>query len=150
MFGSNTVKRVISSYQKMKPKLLLSIAALLSTLYLIIFVPTAIGQKKHVRDRDDRSEKRAERDEPSDAAPKRRVDDPAEEESLNRELWEFARRTPYNQILSYVAAEQRKSQAAQNAQVELPNGWRIAPAGQQVDVGRLPYEAVSFAGKLVV
>jgi YVTN family beta-propeller protein len=36
------------------------------------------------------------------------------------------------------------------AEVELPNGWRIAPAGTQVEVGRLPYEAVMFAGKLIV
>jgi YVTN family beta-propeller protein len=34
--------------------------------------------------------------------------------------------------------------------LKLPNGWRIAPAGKQVEVGRLPYEAVSFAGKVVV
>jgi exopolysaccharide biosynthesis protein len=34
--------------------------------------------------------------------------------------------------------------------VALPNGWKIAPSGTQVEVGRLPYEAVSYAGKLVV
>src|SRR5438445_5330046 len=82
--------------------------------------------------------------------PQRRVDDPDDEEALNRELWEFARHTPYDSILPYVAAEQRKSRATQVAEVELPNGWRIAPAGTQVNVGRLPYEAIPFAGKLVV
>jgi YVTN family beta-propeller protein len=80
----------------------------------------------------------------------RRLDDPDDQEDLNRELWEFARKTPYKDILPYLAAARRDSQAKQTAEVELPNGWRIAPAGTQVEVGRLPYEAVFFAGKLVV
>src|SRR5712691_5906299 len=82
--------------------------------------------------------------------PQRRVDDPEDQEDLNRELWEFARHTPYEKILPYVAEAQLKSKALESATVELPNGWRIAPAGTQVEVGRLPYEAVFFAGKLVV
>src|SRR2546421_8624 len=80
----------------------------------------------------------------------RRVDDPEDQEDLNRELWEFARKTPYESILPYVAAAQRESQAKQTNEIELPNGWRIAPAGTQVEVGRLPFEAIMFAGKLVV
>src|SRR6266567_7956125 len=80
----------------------------------------------------------------------RRVDDPDDQEDLNRELWEFAKHTPYDSILSYVAEAQRRSKANEAAEVELPNGWRIAPAGTQVEVGRLPYEMVQFAGKLVV
>src|SRR5216684_4503364 len=82
--------------------------------------------------------------------PQRRLDDPEDQEDLNRELWEFARHTPYESIASYIAAAQRASRAKQTAEVELPTGWRIAPAGAQVEVGRLPYEAVFFAGKLVV
>jgi YVTN family beta-propeller protein len=84
------------------------------------------------------------------AIAQRRVDDPDDEEDLNRELWEFARGTPYDSILAYVKEAQRVSRATQTAEVELPNGWRIKPAGTQVEVGRLPYEAVPFAGKLVV
>jgi len=80
----------------------------------------------------------------------RRVDDPDDQEDLNRELWEFARGTPYDSILEYVKEAQRASRATQTAEVELPNGWRIKPAGTQVEVGRLPYEMVEFAGKLVV
>src|SRR5712691_5170177 len=80
----------------------------------------------------------------------RRVDDPEDQEDLNRELWEFARHTPYESILPYVTEAQRQSKEEQRTQVELPNGWRIAPAGEQVEVGRLPYEAVPFAGRLVV
>jgi YVTN family beta-propeller protein len=80
----------------------------------------------------------------------RRVDDPDDEEDLNRELWEFAKNTPYESILPYVKEAQRASRATQTAEVELPNGWRVKPAGTQVEVGRLPYEMVEFAGKLVV
>jgi YVTN family beta-propeller protein len=83
-------------------------------------------------------------------ASQRRLDDPKEEEPLNRELWEFARRTRYQSILPYVAAQQRKSKGKQTSEMELPTGWRIDPAGRQIEVGRLPYEAVPFAGKLVV
>src|SRR5207302_5985688 len=68
----------------------------------------------------------------------------------NRELWEFAKHTPYESILPYLKATQRASKATQTAEVELPNGWRITPAGTQVEVGRLPYEMVQFADKLVV
>ncbi len=80
----------------------------------------------------------------------RRVDDPDDQEDLNRELWEFAKHTPYESILPYVTEAQRRSRANESAEVELPNGWRIAPAGTQVEVGRLPYEMVQFEGKLVV
>lgn len=80
----------------------------------------------------------------------RRVDDPDDQEDLNRELWEFAGKTPYEEILTYVAEAQRNSRETQRAEVELPNGWRIAPAGTQVPVGHLPYEAILFNGKLVV
>jgi DNA-binding beta-propeller fold protein YncE len=80
----------------------------------------------------------------------RNFDEPEEEENLNRELWEFVKKTPYQDILPYLAEAHRSSQLVQKAEVELPNGWRLAPAGTQVEVGRLPYEAVLFAGKLVV
>jgi YVTN family beta-propeller protein len=83
-------------------------------------------------------------------AQQRRVDDPDDQDDLNRELWEFARKTPYDVILPYIAAAQKEAKAREIAEVELPNGWRIAPAGTQVEVGRLPYSFVMFAGKLVV
>src|SRR5882762_1782354 len=83
-------------------------------------------------------------------AQERRVDDPDDEEDLNRELWEFARKTPYDAILPYVTEAQRESRKTVAAEVELPNGWRLAPAGKQIEVGHLPYEMVFFAGRLVV
>jgi hypothetical protein len=78
------------------------------------------------------------------------ADDPDDEEDLNRELWEMSSRTSYKKILKYVSEAQSKSRATARAEVELPTGWRIAPAGTQVEVGHLPYEAVFFAGRLVV
>ena len=73
-----------------------------------------------------------------------------DEEDLNRELWEYVKGTPYAGVLSYVAAAQARAQAARVAEAVLPTGWKIAPAGRQVELGRLPYEAVPFAGRLVV
>src|SRR5829696_8630527 len=73
-----------------------------------------------------------------------------DEEDLNRELWEYVRGTPYAGVLPYVAAAQARAQAARVAEAVLPTGWRLAPAGRQVELGRLPYEAVVFAGRLVV
>src|SRR5947209_6048591 len=75
-----------------------------------------------------------------------------DEEDLNRELWEYVKGTPYEEAMKYVAASQAQARAAREREevAELPNGWRIAPAGRQVEVGRLPYEAVPFNGHLVV
>ncbi len=73
-----------------------------------------------------------------------------DEEDLNRELWEHVKGTPYAGVLSYVAAAQARAQAARVAEAVLPTGWKLAPAGRQVELGRLPYEAVPFAGRLVV
>src|SRR5215831_18091283 len=87
---------------------------------------------------------------PCNTVAQRRVDDPDDQEDLNRELWEFARHSPYESILPYIKEAQRTSRASDKAEVELPNGWRIRPAGTQVEVGRLPYEMIEFAGKLVV
>ena len=71
-------------------------------------------------------------------------DQPGEEEDLNRELWNFSKKSPYP---SPPKGEIAKQSALE---VVLPNGWKIAPAGTQVEVGRLPYEAVLYAGHLVV
>ncbi|HYJ45955.1 MAG TPA: hypothetical protein VEV81_05015, partial [Pyrinomonadaceae bacterium] len=110
------------------PKLLLLFLSLL--LVLTIAGPTPAQSKKDSRVLDfDRAE---------------------DEEDLNRELWEFAKQSSYDEALRYVSAAQQQSQAARTSEVILPNGWKIAPAGAQVEVGRLPYEAVPFAGRLVV
>ncbi|MFL6254900.1 MAG: bifunctional YncE family protein/alkaline phosphatase family protein [Pyrinomonadaceae bacterium] len=93
----------------------------------------------------------AAQDDDDERAPRAEFFDRAEdEEDLNRELWEYVKGTPYASALSYVAAAQARAQAARVAEAVLPTGWKIAPAGRQVELGRLPYEAVPYAGRLVV
>jgi YVTN family beta-propeller protein len=77
-------------------------------------------------------------------------DQPGEEEDLNRELWEYARKTPYEKALRYVASAQQASRAKSSANMALPNGWKIAPAGTQIELGRFPGEAARYAGRIVV
>ena len=77
------------------------------------------------------------------------VDDAADEERLNRELWETMKGLPYSAAKEHIARGQRE-QTPQEAVVTLPTGWKIAPAGSQVGVGRLPYTAVASAGQIVV
>jgi DNA-binding beta-propeller fold protein YncE len=78
-------------------------------------------------------------------------DDPAEMEQLTRELWTFARRTPYAVAVRHAADVQARTAAtAQGPTLTLPTGWRIAPPGHQVAVGRLPYEAIPFARRIAV
>lgn len=124
----------------------------LSIIVISIFLLSASFNRAQVKPKREveRREKEGRQKRERDAEKERRFDDPSEEDELNRDLWQFARGTSYDQILPYVAEAQRQSKANQNNEVELPTGWRIAPAGRQVEVGRLPYEAIPFAGKLVV
>src|SRR5262249_46093220 len=77
-------------------------------------------------------------------------DQPGDEEDLNRELWEFIKKTPYERALRYVARAQQAARSKASPSVALPNGWRIAPAGTQVELGRFPGEAVAYGGRVVV
>jgi YVTN family beta-propeller protein len=77
------------------------------------------------------------------------VDDPADEERLNRELWESIKKTPYAEMKERVERAQRAA-GPKASDIVLPNGWKLAPAGANVSVGRLPYEAVAYAGHIVV
>src|SRR3989440_701650 len=124
-------RNVGASRKRMKRRSQVAVSVLL---FVSLFIPVARAQ-----DARDGAEERAQF-----------FDRAEDEEDLNRELWEYARGTPYEEAVRYVAAAQARSQAARVAEAVLPNGWRIAPAGQQVEVGRLPYEAVNFAGRLVV
>ena len=76
-------------------------------------------------------------------------DEPEEMEGLTRELWKFARGKGYERAVRRANASAAKF-AAQPPQLRLPTGWVLAPAGAQVELGRLPYEAVSFGGRVVV
>lgn len=115
------------------------------SLLLTIISLSLIAQAQD-KDESQNNKARQEKEERRLAAP----DQADDEDDLNRELWEFAKQTPYEDALSYVARAQRQSQATRSAEVALPTGWKLAPAGTQVEVGRLPYEAVPFAGRLVV
>ncbi len=110
-------------------------------------------ERKERRGREERKEHDESAKPDERAEPEKRADffDRAEdEEDLNRELWEYVKGTPYEKALSYVAAAQTRAQATRVAEAALPTGWKLAPAGRQVELGRLPYEAVPFAGRLVV
>lgn len=76
-------------------------------------------------------------------------DEAGEEETLNRELWESIKLTPYETALRHVSRARRDARPAADT-VVLPNGWQISPAGVQTEVGRLPMDAVSFAGQIAV
>jgi YVTN family beta-propeller protein len=118
----------------MKSKILIAVALLLAVCPPLVRVAAQDKERKE-KEREERAEY---------------FDRAEDEEDLNRELWEYAKGTPYEQVLNYVAAAQARARAARVAEAELPNGWKIAPAGRQVEVGRLPYEAVPFAGRVVV
>ena len=79
------------------------------------------------------------------------MDDPRDQQRLSREIWESVKHTPYSQAVAYAKAAQLASRAASApATVTLPTGWNITPAGMQVSVGTLPFDAVAFNGSVVV
>src|SRR3954465_7950886 len=130
---------------------LLIIAALIAA---VCFASLQVSSQTNARQkRVEREEKLERQDREERTEPEERADffDRAEdEEDLNRELWEYVKGTPYESALAYVAEAQARSQVARVAEAALPSGWKLAPAGRQVELGRLPYEAVPFAGRLVV
>jgi len=75
-------------------------------------------------------------------------DRPGDEDDLNREIWQLSGRRDYGRLM----AKLRKAQARPQRTpiLPLPNGWRLAPAGHQIAVGRLPYGALIYQGRLVV
>ncbi len=75
-------------------------------------------------------------------------DRPGDEDDLNREIWQLSGRRDYERLIAKLRQAQRHP--ATPPILPLPNGWRLAPAGQQVEVGRLPYEALIYQGRLVV
>lgn len=76
-------------------------------------------------------------------------DEAGQEDILNRELWESIKKSPYETALRHIERVKERSRPNSEAMV-LPNGWQIAPAGDQTEVGRMPMEAISFAGQIVV
>src|SRR5271168_2278277 len=84
------------------------------------------------------------------AKPETGLDVPGEEEGLNRNLWMAAKGTSYDEAKTYTDEAQEKSRQNQKPEVVLPNGWKIAPAGESIELGTMPGEEVLYAGRLVV
>src|SRR6478609_8181420 len=113
----------------------------------------AEGQSKTTRPPDRRERGREEEKEREGKRPvmsaRSGPDEPEEMEDLTRELWKFARGKGYERAVRRANASAARF-AAQTPQLRLPTGWVLAPAGAQVELGRMPYEAVSFGGRVVV
>ncbi len=75
---------------------------------------------------------------------------PGSEEMLNTQIWEYMKHSAYGDAKAYLANLHKIQRAATDTEFVLPTGWKFSPAGKQVEVGRLPYEAVTYNGKLVV
>ncbi len=78
------------------------------------------------------------------------LDEPSEHEELKRNLWVAAMGNTYDQAVTYAQKAQEESQKKETHEVALPNNWKIAPAGQILELGTMPSEMVSYAHKLVV
>jgi DNA-binding beta-propeller fold protein YncE len=126
---------------------------------LVVAVPCSArvvaAQSKPAPDRRERERER-EREEERERGAKKTVmsarsgpDEPEEMEDLTRELWKFAGRRDYDRAVRRANAS-AATFARQAPELRLPTGWVLAPAGAQLELGRLPYEAVPFAGRLVV
>src|SRR5215207_2872670 len=110
------------------------------------------AQAKPTRAPDRREREREEREREgkrSAMSARSEPDEPEEMEDLTRELWKFARGSGYDRAVRRANASAAKF-ARQRPELRLPTGWVLAPAGAQLELGRLPYEAVPFAGRLVV
>ncbi len=77
-------------------------------------------------------------------------DEPGQDEILNAQLWRFAKGSDYNLILPYIHESQLTSQGKSQQEITLPTGWKITPAGKQVSVGRLPFNAIEYRGRILV
>ncbi len=107
---------------------------------------TARPAERREREREEEREREGKR---SVMSARSGPDEPEEMEDLTRELWKFARGNGYDRAVRRANASAARF-AAQAPQLRLPTGWILAPAGAQVELGRLPYEAVSFGGRVVV
>ena len=128
-------------------------AVVASFVCVSLFSTAAIAQSKPVR-QPDRREREPEENARGNGGKRSTMsersgpDEPEEMEDLTRELWRFARGTGYERAVRRANAS-AATFAAQAPVMRLPTGWVLAPAGVQVELGRLPYEAISFSGRLV-
>ncbi len=78
------------------------------------------------------------------------LDVPGQEQKLNAELWRFAKNSSYEVVQADLNKTRKESKKNLTTEVTLPNDWRMAPAGGQLELGRYPMVAVPFGGNLVV
>ncbi len=78
------------------------------------------------------------------------LDVPSQEQKLNADLWRFAKNTSYEALQQDLDEEHGESEKTIPTEVRLPTGWRMAPAGNQLELGRYPLVVTPFAGGLVV
>ncbi len=78
------------------------------------------------------------------------LDVPGQEQKLNAEIWRFAKNTSYEVVQKNLEVKHEESRNTVPTEVTLPNGWRMAPAGKQLELGRYPMVITPFAGNLVV
>src|ERR1035441_9919003 len=78
------------------------------------------------------------------------LDVPGQEQKLNADLWRFAKNTSYEAVQKDLEEKHGESQKTIPRELRLPNGWRMAPAGNQLELGRYPMVVTPFAGNLVV
>src|SRR5277367_4715867 len=78
------------------------------------------------------------------------LDVPGQEQKLNAELWRFAKGTSYQAVQKDLEEKHEESHKSVPKEMRLPTGWRMAPAGNQLELGRYPMVITPFAGNLVV
>ncbi|HLI84072.1 MAG TPA: alkaline phosphatase family protein [Bryobacteraceae bacterium] len=77
------------------------------------------------------------------------MDDPRDAVQNTREQWEAIKHTSFDDAVAYAKRQQAKSALKANSLVTLPTGWKILPAGTQVSVGTLPFQATLFNGSVI-
>ena len=77
-------------------------------------------------------------------------DVPGTEHLLNSQLWAFAKGTPYSSMQAYLQKQHTLSRQSEPTEMSLPTGWKLAPAGVQVELGKFPADAIAYRGRLVV
>src|ERR1700690_2699645 len=77
------------------------------------------------------------------------LDVPGQEQKLNAELWRFAKNSSYDVVQAGLNKMHKESKKNLPTEVTLPNGYRTAPAGNQLELGQCTMVAVPFGGNLV-
>ena len=127
----------------------LTAATFIASVVALSAGPTLLPAQARPGEKREREEERERGSKRSTMSERSGPDEPEEMEDLTRELWKFARGSGYDRAVRRATASATRL-ATQSPELRLPTGWVLAPAGAQVELGRLPYEAISFADRVVV